>query len=109
MENKLPVEFKEKFLAALRSGDYKQGSLYLYNSETDCYCPIGVSTVICGVDKIFIDHVQFLLHEIFNPTEAGVPEILIGDVNSPLIKEITSMNDTGYSFNEIADFIEKNY
>lgn len=36
--NKLPKVFKKKWVAALRSGKYKQGLSSLYNNDSDTYC-----------------------------------------------------------------------
>lgn len=35
-------EIKQKWVQALRSGDYKQGGDNLYNPETDAFCCLGV-------------------------------------------------------------------
>jgi hypothetical protein len=40
--NRMPVEAKAKWVAALRSGQYKQAKGILYNASTDGYCCLGV-------------------------------------------------------------------
>lgn len=46
---KLPKAFKRKWVAALRSGKYKQGSGLLYNEGR--MCCLGVAGRICGISK----------------------------------------------------------
>jgi hypothetical protein len=43
-------ELKEKWVAALRSGEYQQGRYYL-RSEDDRYCCLGVLGCLIGKDK----------------------------------------------------------
>lgn len=117
--NKLPQEFKEKWVGGLRSGKFKQGKGYLYNNFNleDTYCCLGVACVVCGIPK---DEIASI----------AVPE---SDYNGKLPKELTpdidgedaifdkevdkliSMNDglepyagKSLSFDEIADYIEEN-
>jgi hypothetical protein len=43
-------KIKEKWVQALRSGEYKQGTTLLYNKEQNTYCCLGVLSVINGVN-----------------------------------------------------------
>lgn len=107
MKNKLPKEFKEKWVAALRSGEYKQGEAYLKNNAGQ-YCCLGVACMVAynGIPpnllgEEWIDH-SFKL----------VPDILRGDGNNDLVNDLSNMNDGGLSipklsFHEIADYIEQ--
>lgn len=112
MENKLDKEFKDKWLTALRSGEYKQGQGCLYDSENDCYCCLGVAVALVsdGVahDKGNWGYVDSTTEEW---QQSGIlddyPQILQGwnKVTSILM----DMNDEeGKSFLEIADYIEEN-
>ncbi len=110
---KLPKVFKRKWLKALRSGEYDQGKGKLFCDGK--YCCLGVADEICG----------------YSPsTESGIlpdhdktPEILRKD--SIVKSYLMSMNDgtrigrssplydeieygVKYSFDEIANWIEKN-
>ena len=42
-------EIKDKWVAALRSGKYKQGSGQLHNTMNDTYCCLGVLCAELGV------------------------------------------------------------
>lgn len=103
MEYKLPKKFKDKWVNALRSGEYKQTDGILFG---DCgYCAIGVA--LHSVGKISND-------DLFN--QAVVTECMIDDYNLPFIyeddqilDEVTELNDNaGYTFDEIAEWIESN-
>jgi hypothetical protein len=89
-------ELKQKWVAALRSGEYKQTVGVLKNHE-NCYCALGV------------------LHDIKDPNgwfegfkgyghTTGTGEIMTGE---PLWVNILEMNDKEEkSFPEIAEYIE---
>ena len=50
-------ELKEKWLTALRSGEYKQGFNYL--KKDDCHCALGVLCAIINDDWIAVDYKFF--------------------------------------------------
>lgn len=89
----LKRKFKAKWIAALRSGKFKQGHGTLKCGEY--LCCIGVGYVICTGDQPQLDR-----------TAAAAEAIgLSGDEQEELI----AMNDgRRKSFPEIADWIEKN-
>ena len=134
---KLPVEFKQKWVAALRSEEYRQaiGELVaatikdeedeeLEIVEIHGYCCLGVACVISGIPEKRIVGEQLINGEVINLLPEGFPEILIGDNNgtNPLVMKLTRMNDghsefragelfkitKRHSFKEIADWIEEN-
>ena len=119
-EFRLPREFAEKWLAALRSGDYNQGQGALYEEKTNGYCCVGVAARIeyplhylknkSGTYGGIIfkgaqqndDHLRFNLHKI--------PIELHGTSNNnALVAKLVKLNDNQeYSFKQIANWIEKN-
>lgn len=110
--NKLPIEFKEKWLSALRSGEYKQGKGKLF-AEDNTYCCLGVAAHLCGVpnykllNMAYVDNNQFIETRI--PPPEGYPrEITMTSTGSEIAKKLAVMNDDGKSFIEIADWIEAN-
>lgn len=118
-ENKLPVEFKAKFLAELRSGKYKQGTQFLYNPVNNSVCCLGVAGLLCGLTKEEMANVDIIC--ITKDTEnarknilskkalqtMGYPRILAAHINS-VGGDLAERNDSGDSFAEIADYIEAN-
>lgn len=127
---KLPKTFKTKFLKALRSGNYEQGSgfLKIKNDKTDKfeYCCLGVACHIAGVTGlnkkciikngtygdvlgngiVIIDGTQNLKHIL--KSIGKVPEILRGNpTENNIVNKLVSMNDNGKSFKVIANWIEK--
>jgi hypothetical protein len=118
-EYTLPKEFAEKWIAALRSGQYKQTTDRLKAKDECAYCCIGVACVIQGYNdsqvmedngelneiKINLDdygdEVEYPLHE-----QYGIPMAMI---NGNLPNELINLNDSEkLSFTEIADWIEDN-
>lgn len=116
---RLPKEFGEKWLKALRSDEYKQVSGTLYNAATQGYCCLGVAcrieyplhylknskgdsfglTINKGTGS---DDLKYELHKI--------PEELKGNSHdNKLVGELTEMNDNDEkSFKDIANWIEEN-
>ncbi len=112
MENKLDPEFKAKWVAALRSGEYPQGKGCLKNE--DGYCCLGVAyKVATGLEPDGRTQISRGIKHI-----RKVPKILIwGDKmtkeKQDFLNGLGEMNDGGYeegakSFSEIADYIEAN-
>jgi hypothetical protein len=85
-------DLKAKWVEALRSGDYKQGTQLLKNQgEDECtYCCLGVLCVIAGKD-----------------TDAGSYRWL-NKVTKGYYPFVLMNDDDGKSFAEIADYIEAN-
>lgn len=101
-ENKLPPDFKAKWIAALRSGEYKQGRMKLL-SDDGSYCCLGVYARVCGG----MSHDQLMSAEGYG--------LLQKHVGVDLDYTFWVMNDgdlegdrPAKSFSEIADYIEAN-
>jgi hypothetical protein len=102
---KLDPEFKAKWAEALRSGKYKQGQGELL-TELNEYCCLGVAAMVLGVDKGLLRNLGTLYDRIL---KTEVPRPIHGSCNDNIVvSKLTSMNDTGKSFSEIADWIEEN-
>lgn len=114
---KLPQEFKDKFVNALRSGEYKQsqGCLMKIHNGESMFCCLGVAAHICGVN---LHKDGFRTHDIIpDPNALGVrleiaeafkdvPNELAG--SQQLQTLLYHLNDSfSCSFAEIADVIEK--
>lgn len=103
-------ELKAKWIAALRSGQYKQGKGALCSKDT--FCCLGVLAEVFGAQKqsdafgtIYLFETG-VLTDIDYEWDMNVPEILLDEDNQD---ELTNMNDAeGKSFAEIADWIEEN-
>lgn len=111
---KLPKAFKNKWIKALRSGDYQQCGGKLYNGEG--YCCLGVAC------KILHPKIKLEGKGVISKKELGnsyknikVPKLLhgYGNMNNVegnlVVNKLAGMNDSGkYSFKRIATWIEKN-
>lgn len=104
-------QIKQDWLAALRSGEYPQGTGRLLTKATECmrhdtYCCLGV---LCRVADIPIrpDGVRWA-----DGRDIDFRDLLkrTGLTHSEAEKvcHITTMNDSGKSFKEIARWLEKN-
>ncbi len=105
---KLPIEFKEKWIAALRSGEYEQGEIMLHYKGT--FCCIGVACVISGYSLLELDETGYAYSFKF----PRVPDVISGSAaGNNIVKTLANMNDgtdgiRKHSFLEIADYIEAN-
>ena len=113
-EMKLPVEFKIRWIKALRSGNYNQGEGYLYDNKCNdkAYCCLGVACSIQGYSNSYIQSAAFIHKDSFsglkyNPTK--IPKQLTGLADDyDLIDFLSRTNDnSNYCFNDIADWIEE--
>ena len=103
-------EIKAKWLEALRSGKYEQGTSYLRDGES--YCCLGVLCEISGLND-WVPTEALAFH--YNASLTSLPVNVMGwsglKSGDPLISEIGrtlgALNDIGRSFEEIADYIEK--
>lgn len=110
---KLPKAFKTKWIKALRSGKYEQGTGYLKTTHVNdigeissTYCCLGVAGEICGV-KMSEKGKGFLTNYSF-PDIHKIPKSIQGvPANNSLVKKLANMNDEGKSFKYIASYIER--
>lgn len=111
----LPKEFAEKWLAALRSGKYKQTNGYLQRGKgtNKTNCCLGVAGIICNIPQYKLIKKETLR----DFDDYKVPYQLIGTRGeNELVKLLTDMNDKvlvakkeyAHQFTEIADWIEAN-
>lgn len=108
MENKLDPEFKAKWTAALRSGEYKQGRHALMDKDkNECtFCCIGVAGVVRGIPKE-----ELLFKSSYD--DPAYSKCLPG-LEESVLYALGEMNDGGWDgalrkpFSEIADYIEAN-
>lgn len=121
--NKMNIEWKKKWVKALRSGEYKQGRTKL-RSLDDKFCCLGV---LCNlVDPLGwiksspYDDIYFFKYDNIDSCNV-LPETLKRKLEMPLsifrlswplqinpITELVHQNDAGDSFELIADWIEEN-
>lgn len=122
---KLRKDVKAKWLAALRSGEYKQGRHYL--ARNDQYCCLGVLCEVAIKDGLDLKKTQHYGVKSYGVTrnDMGLPREVVeyafwkkrrpslssGDamVNTEDGRQrwLSTLNDNGVSFAEIADAIER--
>jgi hypothetical protein len=122
---RMNTEIRDRWLAALRSGAYKEGVGCLYNSETGAHCVLGVLCELAvqdgvvqrqdgsdGDDSIYNGHSITLPQEVVE--WAGVdhhnPLVQYFDEEEGTVWEaIAEVNDRGIPFSVIADMIEETF
>lgn len=113
-------DIKAQWVAALRSGEYKQGKQRLHHAEGDTFCCLGVLcevAVKAGVD-VAVDmqahgksynRNEFTLNEkvqAWAELDACNPLTHEGDADYENI-ELAHLNDRGYTFEQLATVIER--
>lgn len=118
-------DVKTKWVAALRSGEYKQGTEHLHSG--DSFCCLGVLCDLYAKEHPANGKWELVRNDVFefrNAAGVGAVQILPRDVvkwaklpdSNPMIRRlspprifhcIADLNDDGMSFSDIADLIEK--
>ena len=96
---KLPPEDKEAWVKALRGGDFSQARSILYDHREGSFCCLGVKLKLMG-------HVPGLAGGKCFPSVKGWVSTI--SVDDSAISVLIRMNDRGSTFDQIADWIEKN-
>lgn len=113
----IPKKIKAEWVAALRSGDYKQGKHTMYNQEYKRFCCLGVLEHVCmggRVETSFDPSDEFLRHAPYVNAYLALPTGKFYDEYNICLREtgieqrLINMNDSGMSFADIADYIEQN-
>ena len=113
-------EIAEKWVAALRSGEYKQTSGVLANAERTAHCCLGVLCEIAVKDGVGLQvlHPDGASYTSFDGEDAHLPPRVDdwADLYSAApvtlrqsIVGLIHMNDNGGSFEDIADAIEEHW
>lgn len=103
---KLPKEFAEKWVTALRSGEYKQTKGRLCNGNSH-YCCLGIAGLVLGIIQ---SRLILKANKKLSSLAFGVPVPFVHKAGEPdLQAELIQLNDyKDKSFPEIADWIEQN-
>lgn len=113
-----PQEARKAWVQALRSGEYKQGNGYLHYGDT--YCCLGVACDLAVKDGVEMDvdadddegAVAYDGAAVIPPSKAqswlGLSDPYGRYMRDDKIHYLTSLNDAGTPFAEIADLIESN-
>jgi hypothetical protein len=106
-------QIKQKWVSALRSGEYQQTQRRLHDENG--FCCLGV---LCDLyrkeNQLEWEHSSYKDVYMFQDTVAFLPLSVIewsdiADSNPPVNdgdSSLANLNDTGFTFNEIADVIE---
>lgn len=89
------AELKDAWIEALRGGEYRQGR-YRLKAHDGRFCCLGVLCDIAGRKWTR-----------GNKTGVFPREVRLAGVSRIQAEDLASMNDTGETFTEIADYIEE--
>jgi hypothetical protein len=112
----LPLHIKTAWVEALRSGKYEQATGALYKPESDGYCCLGVlQKVLDGHIETYEDGCPYGVpswtwcnrHKLEWRFWSVADDSVESDTASAC--DLVTLNDTGKTFSEIADFIEREY
>lgn len=125
-KQKMQKGLLDKWISALRSGEYLQGTDYLLtlhsdgeaDSQPDRYCCLGVFGCILNLPKEDLEDKNYL-RDIEDGLINEEFETLLAAINDGVHSLLSSLRETGfleitdeefrrYSFEEIADFLEQN-
>ena len=114
MSKKLHPKVRSKWTNALRSGEFDQAKGVLRNPSTGGMCCIGVLCHIYGESDKELDNNKRLPNSTeFNidiiPKSCDILSVRESLVESSPWAILARMNDSGHSFNAIADYIETNH
>lgn len=106
-------EFRAKWIAALRSGDYKQGKTFLRDGD-DHYCCIGVAASVHPGFKWIAEDLGAAgtVYNAQHGDECGYGQLLESGLETIGISRdaqdalIGLNDDQGFTFSEIADVLE---
>jgi hypothetical protein len=99
---------REQWTAALRSGEYKQGTGFLYNEKDDTYCCLGVLGALAGGERS-PEHSGGMKFDVQTPSDCYLPKNLTDMVGVTEEQfRLVAMNDSGdNTFSGIADYIDR--
>lgn len=93
----LAKSVKTAWVEALRSGEYTQGKSYLYAERDNAYCCLGVlRNIVDPKDRRAHKDGEFLCAD----------QLKQVGLDNRTQKTLASMNDMGWTFDQIADHIE---
>jgi hypothetical protein len=103
-------DLKQRWLDALRNGTYQQGQSRL-RTQAGRYCCLGVLCDISGKGEWRKRGAEWY-YEVGDDSDFAYPppaiaDSIIDDAENGLFDKLTSMNDSGVPFTEIATYIEK--
>ncbi len=101
-------EQKQKWVDALRSGEFRQTQERLYNAEEDAYCCLGVACKVLGRKIVAADDDSIGMLGGSNDDNSYKWLVDVAKINEDFRITLSEANDEeGLTFAEIADKIEK--
>ncbi len=107
MNNDVDLELRERWIQALEDGTYEQGRTYLRRSN-NTFCCLGVLADLNGVKWKQVGDFAYSYGNGRESLNAFIDTKTATKVGiSKYVDKLADMNDDGYSFKEIAQFIRR--
>lgn len=103
-------ELKEKWVNALRSGEYKQGRNRLVDYGNN-FCCLGVLCEVAGFKRVDVSYINPNPEDEYDRlnTSLDTGALSFVDIKDDEQEILVTMNDNdGKNFDEIADWVEEN-
>jgi hypothetical protein len=117
---------KESWLKALRSGEYQQGTDFLHQGSSFCclgvLCDLYAKSTASGNWTVQGDNEFYTFKSSSDDVITCLPESVLKWAQMPLpspegapeleyewSESLAGLNDAGFSFNQLADYIEENF
>lgn len=110
-------QLKEKWVKALRSGEFKQGKDYLCAEQDDgthAFCCLGVLACVMGkkperlISKSHLNEVRMAKPSGLGSWGSGCYDNEDPETHYTTQRKLAAMNDNGDSFKQIANWISRN-
>ena len=101
--SEMDEELKSRWISALRSGTYKQGTSFL-RKKNGKYCCLGVLANLCE-EEWHLDTHYYDVYSVLG--SCSIYGETVG-LTQNQIEQLSGMNDDGLNFNQIANWIERN-
>ena len=105
-------EHRAAWIAALKSGEYRQGFGFLHNKDLNVFCCLGVGCDLMikrGVEEFTSFTSEFKSHVEYNGKSGNPPREMqqYFGINTSDVEDLVELNDTEKkTFQEIANFIK---
>ena len=115
--NKMRSEIKQMWLDALRSGEYKQGQKALRTDDNFCclgvLCDLHRKNSLCELNWLNFGKKNINSLQRYAGKEVSLPDIVINwselnlhHIQNNILDKLADKNDSGSTFEEIAEIIE---
>jgi hypothetical protein len=105
----IPIKQLKKWIAALDSGEYKQGKFKLQHKDKYCCFGVGCMVIVPKTKRYMYGSRLYGTHADCQPFAPEWLKQINGNFQNKTGTFLTDLNDQGYTFSEIATLLELVY